>query len=103
MTASPLTAACKFCSEVSKANGEDPIGSANPTGNWLVMELPLPWTEERFHHDPILQPIHDLFHELFAKGIRVSPMAIAPESRLLYSRSRPYLLLPPPGLSLCPV
>ena len=77
MTASPLTAECKFCSEVSKANGEDPIGSANPTGSWLVMELPLLWTEERFHHDPILQPIHDLFHELFDQGIRVAPMAIA--------------------------
>ncbi|MEO0490884.1 MAG: sucrase ferredoxin, partial [Cyanobacteria bacterium J06659_2] len=68
MTASPLTAACKFCSEVSKANGEDPIGSANPTDSWLVMELPLPWTEERFNHDPILQPIHDLFHEILAQG-----------------------------------
>ena len=70
---------CKFCSVISKTNGEDPIGSANPTDSWLVMELPLPWTEERFHSDPLLKPIHDLFHELFVKGIRVSPMAIAPD------------------------
>ena len=79
MTTSPLTAECKFCSEVSKANGEDPIGSANPTHSWLVMELPLPWTEERFHEDPLLQHIHDLFHELMTQGIRVAPMAIAPD------------------------
>ncbi|MEM8612416.1 MAG: sucrase ferredoxin, partial [Cyanobacteria bacterium P01_H01_bin.105] len=60
-------------------NGEDPIGSATHTDSWLIMELPLPWTEERFHSDPLLKPIHDLFYELFAKGIRVSPMAIAPD------------------------
>ncbi|NEQ33344.1 MAG: sucrase ferredoxin, partial [Leptolyngbya sp. SIO4C5] len=59
--------------------GEDPIGSANPAPGWLVMELPLPWTEERFHHDPILQPVHDLFHELFDQGIQVMPMLIAPD------------------------
>ena len=74
-----LTADCKFCSVISKENGEDPIGSATHTDRWLVMELPLPWTEERFHSDPLLKPIHDLFHDLFAKGIRVSPMAVAPD------------------------
>ncbi|MDV3351189.1 sucrase ferredoxin [Leptothoe sp. LEGE 181152] len=74
-----LTTDCKFCSVVSKENGEDPIGSATHTDSWLVMELPLPWTEERFHSDPLLKPIHDLFHDLFAKGIQVSPMAIAPD------------------------
>lgn len=79
MTASPLTADCKFCSDVSKANGEDPIGTANPSDRWLVMEIPMPWTEERFHEDPLLQPIHDLFHELMAQGIRVAPIAIAPD------------------------
>ena len=77
MNTSPLTIKCKFCSEVSKANGEDPIGTANATDGWLVMELPLPWTEERFHHDPLLKPIHDLFHAIFERGIRIMPMAIA--------------------------
>ena len=79
MVSSPLTATCKFCSEVSKTNGEDPIGSANPSDRWLVMELPLPWTEERFHHDPILHPLHDLLHELFDQGIQLAPMLIAPD------------------------
>lgn len=77
MTTSPLTIECKFCSEVSKANGEDPIGTANTTDGWMVMELPLPWTEERFHDDPLLKPIHDLFHAIFERGIRIMPMAIA--------------------------
>ena len=41
------------------------------------MELPLPWTEERFDTDPILKPIHDLFHDLYAQGIHIAPMGIA--------------------------
>ena len=86
-----LTTECQFCSEVSKANGEDPIGSANPASAWLVMEIPLPWTEERFHEDPFLQPIHDLFHELMARGVRVAPMAIAPD-REYAVRERAHLL-----------
>ncbi|MBE9178544.1 sucrase ferredoxin [Oculatella sp. LEGE 06141] len=79
MNASSLTADCQLCSVISKTNGEDPIGSANPCDGWLVMELPLPWTNERFHHDPLLQPIHSLFHDLHDQGIRVAPMAIAPD------------------------
>ncbi|TVP63376.1 MAG: sucrase ferredoxin [Nodularia sp. (in: Bacteria)] len=77
MTTPKLLTDCQFCSVISKENGEDPIGTANPCSGWLVMELPLPWTEERFDSDPILQPIHDLFHELYDQGIRVAPMAIA--------------------------
>ena len=79
MSAPSLTADCQFCSVVSKANGEDPIGSANSCPGWLVMELPLPWTKERFDTDPLLQPIYDLLQTLFAQGIQVMPMAIAPD------------------------
>jgi len=38
---------CQFCSVISKANGEDPIGSAAPFDSLLVMEIPQPWTEEQ--------------------------------------------------------
>ncbi|QUS60320.1 sucrase ferredoxin [Synechocystis sp. PCC 7339] len=76
---------CQFCSVIAKSNGEDPIGTANSSDRWLIMELPQPWTEERFHHDPILKPIHDLFHQLFNQGVKVSPMAIASDHE--YSQS----------------
>ncbi|WP_035984431.1 sucrase ferredoxin [Leptolyngbya sp. KIOST-1] len=79
MTISSLAADCQLCSVISKSNGEDPIGSAKFADGWLVMELPLPWTEDRFHSDPLLQPIHDLFHALYDQGIQVAPMAIAPD------------------------
>ncbi|MGD1857235.1 MAG: hypothetical protein ACFB2W_23620 [Leptolyngbyaceae cyanobacterium] len=51
------------------------------TDSWLV----IPRTEERFHSDPLLNPIHDLFHDLFAKGIRVSPMGVAPDREYFVS------------------
>ncbi|BAQ65416.1 sucrase ferredoxin [Geminocystis sp. NIES-3709] len=76
---------CQLCSVISKTNGEDTIGTANPSDGWLVMELPQPWTEERFHHDPILKPIHDLFHQLFDQGIKISPMAIASDQEYCQS------------------
>ncbi|MFE4106874.1 sucrase ferredoxin [Almyronema epifaneia] len=79
MSVPSLTSDCQFCSVVSKINGEDPIGSANFCLGWLVMELPLPWTKERFDTDPLLQPIYQLLHTLFNQGIQVMPLAIAPD------------------------
>ncbi|AFY71454.1 Sucraseferredoxin family protein [Thalassoporum mexicanum PCC 7367] len=77
-TANPLTD-CKFCSTISKNNGEDPIGSARFTDYWLVMELPQPWTMERFQTDPVLAPMHDFFHQLHDLHIHVVPMLITPD------------------------
>ncbi|QLE57674.1 sucrase ferredoxin [Nostoc sp. TCL26-01] len=69
----------QFCSVISKANGEDPIGSASTTHAWLVMEAALPWTEEHLHSDPILNEIHELFHKLDDRPASVMPIAIAPD------------------------
>ena len=33
---------CRFCSLVSKANGEDPIGTAGTADHWLVVEFAQP-------------------------------------------------------------
>lgn len=38
-----IQTSCNFCAELSKANGEDPIGSAFPCDHWLMIETPLPW------------------------------------------------------------
>ncbi|BAB73886.1 sucrase ferredoxin [Anabaena sp. FACHB-709] len=79
MTTQKLLSDCQFCSVVSKNNGEDPIGTANTSDNWLVLEAALPWTEEHLHSDRILSQIHDLFHELENRHIPVIPIAIAPD------------------------
>ncbi|MGM3306420.1 hypothetical protein ACSQ6I_10625 [Anabaena sp. WFMT] len=34
---------CRFCSEISQANGEDPIGSAVTLEQYLIIEAAQPW------------------------------------------------------------
>ena len=66
---------CRFCSQVSKGNGEDPIGTAGTANHWLVMELPQPWTEQMFKEDPRITPLIELFKKLFIRhGIMMQPV-----------------------------
>ncbi|MBC1237125.1 MULTISPECIES: sucrase ferredoxin [Nostoc] len=75
----PLTD-CRFCSLVSKANGEDPIGTAGTCDHWLIMELPQPWPQNIFQEDPRIKPLLGLFQELAVKhGVQLRPMLIAPD------------------------
>jgi len=76
---------CRFCSQVSKAAGEDPIGTARMLDHWLIVELAQPWTEKMFQEDPRITPLVELFKQLFMKhGIRISPVLIVPDRE--YSR-----------------
>lgn len=71
---------CRFCSQVSKGNGEDPIGTAGTAQHWLVLELPPPWTQQMFKEDPKISPLVELFKQLFMKqGIMMQPVLIAPD------------------------
>jgi hypothetical protein len=36
---------CRFCSEISQANGEDPIGSANNAEQYFIIEAAQPWPD----------------------------------------------------------
>lgn len=80
MTTEKLIGDCQFCSVVSKANGEDPIGTAITADIWLIMEIPLPWTKQKLFNNPLIEHIQNLCHELQNKNIRVIPMAIAPQN-----------------------
>ncbi|MEL6231226.1 MAG: sucrase ferredoxin [Cyanobacteria bacterium J06627_3] len=76
---------CRYCSEVSKGNGEAPIGTARNTDYWLVMELAQPWKEQMFKEDPRITPLIELFKQLFMKhGIMLQPVLIVPDRE--YSR-----------------
>jgi hypothetical protein len=94
MTQTPELADCRFCSIVSKANGEDPIGSAPEAQHWLVVELPQPWSAQMFQEDPAVQPVFALVKKLVLRGIKLRPIAIAPDRhysqpgyrRILYYR-----------------
>lgn len=71
---------CRFCSVVSKANGEDPIGSAGTYDHWLIVELALPWSEKLWLENPRVQPIIALIRELSVEhGVKLRAMAIAPD------------------------
>ena len=72
---------CQFCSVISKANGEDPIGTAGNCDRWLVMESPQPWSMEHWLQDPTTRPTVTLLQSVLSQpGMKLRPMAIAPDS-----------------------
>ncbi|MGD1949577.1 MAG: sucrase ferredoxin [Leptolyngbyaceae cyanobacterium] len=72
---------CQFCSVISKNNGEDPIGSTRQYDCWIVVEVPLPWDMAHWQQDPAMRPIIGLIEHLIVKqGIKLRPLAIAPDS-----------------------
>ena len=71
---------CRYCSQVSKVNGEDPIGSAPQVDHWLIVEIPQPWPIEMFKENPVISRIFPLIKQLiFRRGVMVRPIAIAPD------------------------
>jgi len=75
-----VKANCQFCSTVSKANGEDPIGSATPCDRWLAIEIPLPWLERHATEHQIASPILNMIQTLGNEyGIQVRMLALAPD------------------------
>jgi hypothetical protein len=89
-TSQDILSDCRFCSQVSKANGEDPIGSADPCDYFLVMEVKQPWPVKLFQESPVLQPLMALIRDLILEhGVRLKPIAIAPDleySQVGYTR-----------------
>lgn len=74
-----MLASCRFCSVISQNNGEDPIGTAGSFDRWLIVELALPWTEKSLRENPGTQLTMALARELYQAGVKIRPMAIAPD------------------------
>ncbi|MEO0828561.1 MAG: sucrase ferredoxin [Cyanobacteria bacterium J06642_9] len=71
---------CRYCSQVSKANGEDPIGSAPQVDHWLLVEVKQPWPTSMFTEHPVIAQVLPLIKKLILKrGVMVRPVAIAPD------------------------
>ncbi|WP_416669329.1 hypothetical protein [Egbenema bharatensis] len=49
MTANTLELDCRFCSQVAKANGQDPIGSAGTYEHWIIAGIPQPLDDTIVH------------------------------------------------------
>lgn len=91
---------CRFCSVVSKANQEDPIGSGATYDHFLILEIAQPWKSEIWiEPDPLPPSAIDAFQQAWDAGMSFRPLAIAPDRqygqgngiRVLYY-SRPALL-----------
>ncbi|MFN6517010.1 MAG: sucrase ferredoxin [Nostoc sp. CreGUA01] len=75
-----FTKDCRFCSLVSQANGEDPIGTAGNCDYWLIIEVSRPWPQEIFEENPTIRSLIPLFQELVSNhGIKLKPILIAPD------------------------
>lgn len=74
-------AECRFCSDVSQAVGENPIGTAGHYDYWLVVELPQPWSEMALDQNDALKPyLEQIKYLVYQKGVKLRPLAIAPDS-----------------------
>ena len=71
---------CKFCSAISKANGEDPIGSAAKYDRLLIIEAVPPWPGAIWIEPGSMpQGVIDAFQLAWDQGINFRPLAIAPD------------------------
>jgi hypothetical protein len=93
MTANTLELDCRFCSVISKTNGEDPIGSAGTYDHWIIAEIPQPWPITIWQEHPIVAPVFNLVKTLHREqGMQIRPLMIASDrdyshpdkTRLLY-------------------
>jgi len=72
---------CRFCSDVSQAVGETPIGTAGHYDYWLVVELPQPWSEMALDQSEALKPyLAQIKYLVYQQGLKLRPLAIAPDS-----------------------
>ena len=86
---------CRYCSQVSKAKGVDPIGSAPKVDYWILVEVAQPWPLAMFAENPMIGQMFSLVKQLvFRRGVMVRPIAIAPDpeystpgfTRIIYYR-----------------
>jgi len=77
---------CRFCSLVSKHNGEEPIGAVYPTDEYLILEVAPPWpTSLWMQPDPMPPEVVDLVQEIHSQApAPFRQLAIAPDRE--YSR-----------------
>ncbi|NOK63308.1 MAG: hypothetical protein GFH27_549361n57 [Chloroflexi bacterium AL-W] len=75
----PLVERC-FCSVVSKANGEDPIGSVSQHDHYIIVEVPTPWPRDittLTRLPPELIPF--LRSLILDQGMKIRPLIIVPD------------------------
>ncbi len=61
---------CRYCSVISQANGEDPIGTAGTVDEWLLVEVSRPWKKSLWEEKPEFQPLIQVVERLASNPIR---------------------------------
>jgi hypothetical protein len=75
----------RLCSLVSRANGEDPIGSAKPIENRLIVELPQPWQRDALGSRRLVEGLRPIVEGAREAGLLDAFSAILPDRE--YSRN----------------
>ncbi|MBD6617804.1 sucrase ferredoxin [Komarekiella sp. 'clone 1'] len=71
---------CRFCSQISQANGEDPIGSAIAVEQYLIIEATQPWPILIWiEPNPMPQEVIDALNFVWEGGGTIRQLAIAPD------------------------
>ncbi|MBW4642406.1 MAG: hypothetical protein KME23_05220 [Goleter apudmare HA4340-LM2] len=71
---------CRFCSEISQANGEDPIGSAIVVEQYLIIEAAQPWPVNIWiEPEPMPQGVLDALNYVWGSSGTIRQLAIAPD------------------------
>ncbi|MEA5617117.1 sucrase ferredoxin [Cronbergia sp. UHCC 0137] len=95
MSANKTQNNCRFCSEISQANGEDTIGSAIAVTQYLIVEAAQPWPDNFWiEPDPMRQGLLAALNFVCEDSRKIRVIAIAPDkeysnpgyTRLLYYR-----------------
>ncbi|NEP17638.1 MAG: sucrase ferredoxin [Leptolyngbya sp. SIO4C1] len=81
----PSDSRCRYCSVVSKAKGEDPIGTAVPASQWLLIEVPQPWAKDPWQDQPALLSLFAQIEQRPRRWQQLRILAIAPDRQ----RDRP--------------
>ncbi|GAB4304309.1 MAG: hypothetical protein Kow0091_05950 [Geminocystis sp.] len=73
---------CKFCAEVSKNNGEDPIGSARKYKQFLLIQASLPWSDGIWLKEGSMpKEVINALQVAWDNGINFRPLAIASDEK----------------------
>lgn len=80
MSDSAALANCQFCSVISKANGEDLIGTAGTYDTFLLIEAKPPWSGAIWLEAGTMpQQVLDALQQAWDRGLNLRPLAIAPD------------------------
>ncbi|MGD1873007.1 MAG: sucrase ferredoxin [Mastigocoleus sp.] len=70
---------CRYCSVVSQANGEDPLGTAEFYHHWFIFEVPRPWGDALWDYPPLEYLMKISSKLILQKGEIIKVVMVAPD------------------------